>query len=131
MGATQRATRTAGELEAAVCDVVNRFHRDTIGRGPRTISATVRARTVIVHLEGVLSTIEDRLAASVSQDGVALVRRMRDRLVRGARTSLLHGLGETLGRPAVSMMHDVDPEADVAVLVFNLADEPRSIRRRA
>jgi uncharacterized protein YbcI len=131
VAATSQAIKTQGELEAAVCEVVNRFHRDTIGRGPRTISATVRSRTVIVHLEGVLSKIEDQLAASASRDGIAMVRQIRDQLVQGARSSLLRNLAQTLGQSAVAMMHDVDPEADVAVLVFTPACEPKSIRLRA
>lgn len=133
MATKNNGTKTQGEAEAAVCELVSRFHRDTMGRGPKSISATLRCRSVVVQLEGVLTTVEETLTSSShsSRDGIDMVRQLRERLVQGARTSLLRGLTHTLGEPAVGMMHDVDPESDAAVFVFNLACEPKSIRLRA
>lgn len=116
--------RTLGEVEAAVGNVMSRFHRDLHGRGPRTITVTIRGRSCIVHLEGVLTTAEMQLAAAgeSQSQGVAMVRQLRDHLVQRARKALVDTLQTTVDSPICSILHDVSPQADVEVFVFGLLD---------
>lgn len=133
MTADIRAPKSKGELEAAVCNLVNRFHRDITGRGPRQITATIQDGTVYIRLQGVLTVAEERLVAGSPspQDGTELVRQMRDRLIRTARSALLEALAGTLGQEPETMMHDVAPQADEEMFVFNLPREQKAVRRRA
>ncbi len=123
--------RTAGQIEAAACDVVTRFHCDTLGRGPRSVTATLRANTLFVQLEDVLTTAEQALVAASGTNharSIEMVREMRNYLVQQARSELLAALSGTLDQQANGMMHDIDPESGREVLVFRLADEPDSKR---
>jgi uncharacterized protein YbcI len=127
------ATRTQGEVEAAVCNVVNRFHRDLTGRGPRSIVAAIHDDGVSVFLEGVLTTAEVRLVTCSASPagGTELVRQMRDQLVRSARSALLESLRDTLGTAPTTMLHDVAPQTDEEVFVFKLPRNLDGVRRRA
>lgn len=128
-----QASKSKGELEAAVCNLVNRFHRDIIGRGPRQITATLHDDVVYVHLQGVLTVAEARLAidSPSPQEGSELVRQVRDRLIRNARSALVDALAGALGQQPVTMMHDVAPQSDEEMLVFQLSATPEAVRRRA
>lgn len=128
------STKTTGQIEAAACDVVTRFHRDTIGRGPRSVTATLRTNMLFVHLEDVLTTAEKTVVSADSVDparSIELIREMRNHLVQQARSELLAALSRTIGTRAVGMMHDIDPTTASEVLVFHLADQPHPPRRRA
>ncbi len=128
-----QAMKSKGELEAAVCNLVIRFHRDIIGRGPRHITATLQDDLVYVHLQGVLTVAEERLAvdSQASHEGPELVRQVRDQLIRNARSALLDALAGTLGQQPVAMLHDVAPQSDEEMLVFHLSGKPEAVRRRA
>jgi uncharacterized protein YbcI len=133
MATDTQATKSKGELEAAVCNLVNRFHRDIIGRGPRQITATLHDDIVYVRLQGVLTVAETRIAvhSPSPQEGSELVRQVRDQLIRNARSALLEALAGTLGQQPVTMLHDVAPQADEEMLVFHLSRKPEAVRRRA
>ena len=94
-------TKTLGELEAAVSHLLSKFHIETVGRGPRNITTTIRARTVFVRLEGVLTIVEEQLIGRSPSDqhGVSMVRELRSQLAQRARNTLLNGLAQTIGQP--------------------------------
>lgn len=126
--------KTNGQIEAAACEVLIRFHHDTMGRGPRSVKATLRTNVLFVHLEDVLTTAEKTVVSAGSGDparSIELIREMRNHLVQQARGELLATLSRTIGTRAVGMMHDIDPTTASEVLVFHLADQPYTSRRRA
>ena len=127
-------SRTTGQIEAAACDVVTRFHHATLGRGPRTITATLRSNTLFVELNDVLTTSEQMLVKARGANharGVEMIREMRNHLVRQARCELLAALSGTIGTRADRMLHDIDPASGSEVIVFHLADGLEPTRRRA
>jgi len=128
-----RATRTQGELEAAACTLINRVVCDMTGRGPRTISATLQGRRLIVFLEGILTRTDETLLKSSTgaEAGTDVVQTLRKQLMRGARSSLVAGLTTTFGQSPVGVLHDIAPDADEEAFVFRFLEEPRAAKRRA
>ncbi len=124
--------RSAGQIEAAVCEVVTRFHREVVGRGPGHVTASIQGDRLFVHLRGVLTTAEERLVDDGSPAGGAeMVRTLRDRLVRQSRERLLESLGATVGRSAESLLHDVAPASDEEVFVVGFTRDQGPKRRLA
>ena len=122
--------RSPGQIEAAVCDLVTRFHRDAVGRGPGCVTASMQGDRLFVHLQGILTTAESCLVegdAAPPGAGSDMIRALRDRIVRQAREQLLAALGATIGRRAESLLHDVAPATDEEVFVVGFArdDAPR------
>lgn len=76
MAQKQTGTKTHGEMEAAVSSAITRLHRELIGRGPRHVSVTLRLDQLFVHLQGVLTTAEERLVTlgGASHGGCETVR---------------------------------------------------------
>lgn len=117
---------SAGQVEAAACDVITRFHRDVVGRGPDQISASLQGDCLFVHLRGVLTRAEETLRATDGQSpaqGEALIRTVRDEVVRRARDTLLDALSGTIGRRTESLLHDIAPDSDEEMFVVTFADE--------
>ena len=56
--------KSQGEIEAAVCDVISRFQQEYMGRGPRDIHTRLIDNKLFVHLQGVLTPVEQRLIES-------------------------------------------------------------------
>ncbi len=123
--ACPNGTRTHGEVEAAVSSAITRMHRELIGRGPRHVSVTLRLDQLFVHLQGVLTTAEERLVtlSGASQGGCETVRKTRDQLMRCARAELLDALGAAVGQRPTGVLHDIAPESDEAVFVFQLPEQ--------
>ncbi len=117
--------RTGGQIEAAVCEVMTRFHRDVVGRGPDQVSASLQGNRLVIHLKGVLTTAEEHLvdADGQSSQGVEVVRAMRDQIVRRARNLLLDALAARMGHRATSLFHDVAPNSNEEVFVFNFSTD--------
>lgn len=122
MTARSPTRHTVGEVEAAVCNLMSRFHRDLHGRGPQAVTVTIRGRSCLVHLEGVLTPAELHLTAAgaMQSHGVAMVRQMRNHLVQLARKALVDMLQNTVDRPICSILHDISPQADEEVFVFSM-----------
>jgi len=125
MTATRRRTKSQGEVESAVSEAICRAVRDLIGRGPRHVTTTIRGATMFIHLQGVLTTAEERLIApgESAAAGREMVRQMRHQIMLAAMPSLITALEETLGRVASAMLHDVSPDSDQEVFVFSLRGE--------
>ena len=129
---TGNERRSTGQIEAAVCEVVTRFHRDVVGRGPGRVTASIEGDRLYVHLRGVLTPAEECLVKGDSASGGSdMIRALRDRLVRQSRDQLLASLGATVGRRADSLLHDVAPSSDEEVFVVSFTRDDTPARRRA
>lgn len=133
MATIQKRQHTQGELEAAACTLINRLHCEMTGRGPRHITASLRGRTLLVCLEGVLTKTEATLidSAANGREGSAVVEAMRRQLVHNARASLVGALMTAFGQRPVGMLHDIAPETDEEAFVFRFPEEPKTAPRRA
>ena len=53
--------KTQGEIEATICEGINRFEQDYMGRGPKDIHTHLIGELVVVRLKGVLTAAEQQL----------------------------------------------------------------------
>ena len=110
---------TCGQLEAALSEVMTRFHREVIGRGPDQVTASLKGCTLVIHLKGVLTTAEKHLVVADGQasEGIEMVRAMRNEIVRQVRPLILEALAATIGHRATSFFHDFVPASNEEVFV--------------
>ena len=112
-----------------MCEVMTRFHREVVGRGPDQVSASLKGCTAVIHLKGVLTTAERHLVDANGQasEGVEMVRAMRSQIVRHVRPLILEALAATIGRRATSFFHDFAPTSneEVFVVIFSPDRETR------
>lgn len=135
--------RSQGEIEAAVCDGVVRFHSEYLGRGPRDIHGHLLGTLLVVRLRDALTPAERRLAHDAAGNGEAtdrhgngngngrlLLKRLRSHLMVLARPRLAELVEGATGVSVVSVHHDISTFTGEEVLVFSLAAEPACRRRR-
>lgn len=117
--------KSQGEIEAAVCDAVSRFQQEYMGRGPRQVHAHLVENRLFVHLQGVLTTAEQRLIeGNGSGRGVELLKQLRSQLVQAGHALLEALVREAAGAAPISVHHDISPDTGEEVLVLTLAARP-------
>lgn len=131
---------TNGQIEALAADVVNKFLLEAVGRGPSATTATLSHGMLVVHLRDVLTPAEKCLAKAGEPErdhAEAMVRGIRDRIVRAGRDELAAALRDSIGHQPAAVLHDTDPASGDEVLIFtfaaplaNRAAAPRSGDRR-
>jgi uncharacterized protein YbcI len=118
--------RTQGEIEAAVCDGINRFEQDFMGRGPKDIRAHLIDDVLFVRLQGVLTAAEQHLVKSLPVDkGRDLLKQVRTHLLETARPLLEVMVKEITGIAVTSMHHDISTVSGEEVVLFTLAEAPK------
>ena len=117
--------KTAGEIEAAVCEGVARFEQDHMGRGPRNIRAYLIGDLVVVRLKGVLTVAEQQLASSLPvEKGRDLLKQVRIHLIETARPIIEQMIEAVTGVPVKSLHHDISTVTGEEVVLFTLAKSP-------
>ncbi len=125
--------KTQGEIEAAICEGINRFEREYMGRGPKDIHAHLIGDLLVVRLRGVLTAAERQLVKSLQPEkGRDLLKQVRAQLIEIARPVLEAMVQEVTGVKMVSLHHDVSTASGEEVVLFTLAESPlfRDIRRK-
>ena len=96
--------KTQGEIEAAICEGMNHFERDHMGRGPKNIHAHLIGDLIVVRLQGVLTAAEQQLVKTLSSDkGRDLLKQVRSQLMETARPILEAMVQEAAGVKALSL----------------------------
>ena len=117
--------RTLGELEAAVCEGINRFEQEYMGRGSKDIHAHLLNDLLVVRLQGVLTAAEQHLVKSLSAEkGRDLLKQVRTHLVETARPILEAMVEEVTGVKVLSLHHDISTITGEEVVLFTLAESP-------
>lgn len=116
--------KTQGEIEAAVCDGINRFEQEYRGRGPKEINAYLLDDFVVVRLKGLLTPAEQQLAKSPSDKGRELLKQMRTHLIETAKPLIQALVQGITGVPVVSLHHDISTVTGEAFVVLTLAEPP-------
>src|ERR1035437_6591707 len=57
--------KTAGEIEAAVCEGMSQFEQEYMGRGPKDIRAHLIGDLLVVRLQGALETADQPLVEAL------------------------------------------------------------------
>jgi len=117
--------KTQGEIEAAVCDGVNRFEQEYMGRGPKDIRAHLLGDLLVVRLQGVLTAAEQHLVRTLPPEkGRDLLKQVRTQLIEIARPVLSAAVAEATGVPIVSLHHDISTVTGEEVILFTLVTPP-------
>jgi len=135
--------RSQGEIEAAVCDGIARFHQEFIGRGPRDIHSHLLGSLLVVRLQGALTAAERQLMAARpggdgsegdepprpapandSGNGRSLLKQVRSHMIASGRPRLETIVESAVGVKLVSVHHDISTVTGEEVIVFSLADTP-------
>jgi uncharacterized protein YbcI len=116
--------KTQGEIEAAICDGINRFEQEYRGRGPKEIRAYLQGDFVVVRLKGLLTPNEQHLAKSSSEKGRDLIKQVRTHLIESAKPLMQALVQEITGVPVVSLHHDISTVTGEAFIVLTLAEPP-------
>ena len=113
--------RTKGQIEAEISKAMARFQQDYFGRGPVEVKSRIIDDSIVVRLKGVLTSAE--LQLTKDQEGIALVKGMRARLLESARPALKETIAEIAGSAVVSLHADISTKTGERVIVFTLEND--------
>jgi uncharacterized protein YbcI len=117
--------KTSGEIEAAVCEGMNRFEQEYMGRGPKDIRTHLIDDLLIVRLKGVLTAAEQHLAGALpAEKGRDLIKQVRIHLVEAARPMMEAMISAITGAKVVSLHHDISTTTGEEVVLFTLENAP-------
>ena len=117
--------KTQGEIEAAVCEGMNRFEQEYMGRGPKDIRTHLIGDLLVVRLQGVLTAAEQHLADALpAEKGRDLLKQVRTQLIETARPVLEAMVHEVTGVHVVSLHHDISTASGEEVVLFTLSEPP-------
>src|SRR6516165_504413 len=99
--------RTKGEIEAAICEGINRFEQDYMGRGPKDIHTHLIGDLLVVRLRGVLTAAEQQLVQSLpAEKGRDLLKQVRTHLIETARPVMVEMVQKVTDVKVLSLHHD-------------------------
>ena len=125
--------QTRGEIEATVCEFINRFEQDYMGRGPNSIRAHLIGELLVVRLQSVLTAAEQHLVKShPSGKGRDLLKQVRTHLIETARPIMESMVHLVTGARMLSLHHDISTVTGEEVMLFTLAEAPdwRHLKKR-
>jgi uncharacterized protein YbcI len=111
-----RNHRARSDVEAAVRHAMIKFEQDFMGRGPTDVRAVIIRDIVLVRLKGVLTQAERQLAKS--EEGVEMVKRMRQKLIAQGRESLSDQMADITGAAVSGLFTDIDVQLGERMIVF-------------
>jgi uncharacterized protein YbcI len=117
--------KSQGEIEAAICQGINRFEQEYMGRGPKDIRTHLIGDLLVVRLNGVLTAAERQLVTTLpAEKGRDLLKQVRTHLVETARPLLEVMVEDVTGVKVLSLHHDVSTKTGEELVVFTLAETP-------
>ena len=130
---SKESLKSQGEVEAAICDMVNRFEQEYMGRGPKEIHTHIIGDLVVVRLKGVLTEAERHLVKVLQPEkGRDLLKQVRNHLVETARPMMEAMIQQVTGKSVVSLHQDISTKTGEEVILFTLAEAPvfRDVTKR-
>ena len=117
--------KTSGEIEAAVCQGMNRFMQDCMGRGPKDIRTHLIGDLLVIRLQGVLTVAEQHLTKTLqAEKGRDLLKQVRIQLIEAGRP-IMEAMGtEITGTKVLTLHHDLSTKTGEEVILFTLAESP-------
>jgi len=116
--------KTQGAIEAAICEGLGRFEQEYSGRGPKEIHAYLLGDFVVVRLQDLLTSAEQRLARFSSDKGRDLLKQVRTHLIESAKPHVQALVQGITGVQVVSLHHDISTVTGEAFVVLTLAEPP-------
>ena len=117
--------KTQGEIEAAICEGINRFEQDYMGRGPKDIHTHLIGDLLVVRLRGVLTAAEQQLVQSLpAEKGRDLLKQVRTHLIETARPVMVEMVQKVTDVKVLSLHHDISTVTGEELVIFTLAEVP-------
>lgn len=117
--------KTQGEIAAVICEWMNRFQQEYMGRGPRDIRVYLVGNLLVIRLQGVLTAAEQHLVKSPpAVKGRDLLQQVRTELIETARPHLEAMIQEFTGVKVLSLHYDISTVTGEEVVLFTLAGSP-------
>src|SRR6185369_2802902 len=117
--------KTQGEIEAAICEGLNRFEQEYMGRGPKDIHAHLINDLLVIRLIGVLTAAEQHLVKSLpAEKGRDLLKQVRTHLIETARPLMEAMIKKVAGVEVRSLHHDISTVTGEEIVLFTLMDSP-------
>lgn len=116
--------RTKGEIEGAIRNAIIRFEQEFMGRGPEDVRAFIVRDIILIRLKGVLTPAERQLAKS--EDGIEMVKRLRQTLISLGRKKLSEEIAEITGVKVTALFTDIDTHIGERIIVFTLDQDLES-----
>jgi len=117
--------KTQGQIEAAICEGINRFEQEYMGRGSKDLHAHLIGDLLLVRLQGVLTAAEQHLVKTLQPEkGRDLLKQVRTQLIETARPVIEALVQDVTGVQVVSLHHDISTLTGEEVILFTLAESP-------
>jgi uncharacterized protein YbcI len=117
--------KSQGEIEAGVCEGINRFEQEYMGRGPKDIHTHLVGDLLLVRLKGVLTAAEQQLVKALpAEKGRDLLKQVRTHLIETARPLLEAMIQEVTSAQVLTLHHDISTVTGEEVILFTLAEAP-------
>lgn len=121
----ESSLNTQGEIEAAICEGINRFVQEYMGRGPKHIHAHLIGDLLVIRLQGVLTAAEQQLVKSLpAEKGRTLLKQVRTHLIETARPAMEMLIRDVTGVPVLSLHHDISTATGEEIVLFTLVEIP-------
>jgi uncharacterized protein YbcI len=118
---------TRGEMESAIRNAIIKFEQEFMGRGPSDVRAFILRDIILIHLKGVLTPAERQL--SKSEEGIDMVKQMRQNLISQGREQLCRKILEITGAETTALFTDIDTRIEERIIVLTLVRDLESTLR--
>ncbi len=109
---------TKGQMEAQIGEAIIKFEKEYLGRGPTETQIYIIKDMILVRLKGVLTPAEEQLAKTA--EGAELIKKVRVRLLEGARVILENIMANIIGCQVKSLHTDISTKVGERVIIFTL-----------
>ena len=120
---TLEAVPTTESAAAQISTRMVQLMSQHTGRGPTRARTTMNTNLIVVVLEDALTRPELNLVRAGEGESVSTQRRLFQRVMRDEAVAAVE---ELTGRRVLSYMSDLDPENNVAAVVFVLEELPET-----
>ena len=114
-------TKTKGQVEAKISEVITKFKIEHIGKGPKEVKSYIIEDMVVIRLKGALVTFEQQLTNTPK--GIELVKRCRLSCLKYSQSVLAKLLHSLLNVDIVSFYADVNPLTAEMLIVLSLSKD--------
>lgn len=120
----RRIARTRTDAEMEISQVLIRFEKECMGRGPLETKTYLIDDMVIVRLKGVLTPTEKQLAQADNERGQYLLKQVRNELLNRHRPMLEMLIRDIVGVEVQSVHTDISTKTGERVIAFMLQSRP-------
>ncbi len=110
--------KTKGQLEADISNLITKFEKEQLGRGPKEVRAFIIQDLILVRLKGILTPAEEKLVSEV--DGAQIVKQIRRRLIESSRKILEKLIEDTIDGKVITLHTDISSHTGERVIIFGM-----------